>query len=53
MFTTMLAIYAVVDILMGRMSRERKTAWVLIVILLIVVGPLFYYIRKLQNKLGE
>jgi len=46
--TVTLAIYAMISISIGSMTKEKKTAWFAIVVLIPLIGPILYY--ALKNK---
>ncbi len=41
-----LAIYGMVDISGGNLTNQQKIFWFTVVILLPIVGPLFYFLTK-------
>jgi len=50
-FAAAVAVYAMVDILMIRMSYKKKAIWFAIVVLIPIVGPILYLLKK--KKLAE
>lgn len=50
-FAAAVAVYAMVDILMIRMSYKKKALWFAIVVLIPLVGPILYLLKK--KKLAE
>ncbi|WP_421765102.1 PLD nuclease N-terminal domain-containing protein [Ekhidna sp.] len=45
-FAAALVVFAMIDILRVRMSNNKKIIWFIVVVVLPVIGPLVYLMRK-------
>jgi uncharacterized membrane protein YhaH (DUF805 family) len=41
-----IAVYAMVDILMARIANNRKMVWFALIVIIPIVGPMIYLLKK-------
>lgn len=46
LFAAAIAVYAMINILMTRMSNNKKMLWFVLVVVLPIVGPLIYLLKR-------
>lgn len=46
LFAAALAVYAMINILMTRMSNRKKMLWFALAVLLPIVGPIIYLLKR-------